>query len=75
MSGTIWWGGFLLGTKGLMLCSAMSVSHWSWATGKLLGDQVVDVGTGAGEHLSAKSDIKEKGWAVVSSSISLGSWF
>lgn len=53
----------------------MSVSHWSWATGELLGDEVVDVGTGAGEHLSAKSDIKEKGWAVVSSSILLGSWF
>lgn len=75
MSGTIRWGGFLFGTKGRMLCSVMSVSHWSWAAGELLGDEVVDVGTGAGEHLSAKSDIKEKGWAVVSSSILLGSWF
>ena len=75
MSGTIRWGGFLFGTKGQMLCSVMSVSHWSWATGELLGDEVVDVGTGAVERLSAKSDIKEKGWAVVSSSIFLGSWF
>lgn len=29
--------GSFLGQKGLMLCSAMSVSHWSWATGGLLG--------------------------------------
>ena len=45
MSGTRRWAGFLLGTKGLMLCSATSVSHWSWAAGERLGDEFVDVVT------------------------------